>query len=355
MVNSSKNKDIFELLVINAIDFFDQSIEEFKKKPKYSVIHFASGIELFIKARLAYEHWTLIAASIDDKECRFNDAVSGKMKTVTVEKAKERLKRLELIDKNGKYIAMMFQAFDQLASFRNKIIHFSSAIKEEKNTIVSLQCQVWYYLYDLLDTSWKDIFESCWEDIQALNNRMRTYSIFLDEKFNILKTEIETERNAGTLYQKCVVCHHDSYKDYSFQLGDIEAEGGICKVCNFDDHVELTGTCPRCHKETILCGKQEVLCKHCDYTFSPEQLLSVLDENYHSYRHIKDVLNEQIYHCYYCEEIYTVAYLDNIQFLDPILFCTNCLKILEKTEAEEYEEEKYIDEHLSDIFHDDRI
>ena len=42
----------FDDVVRNAFDFLGRSIDELEKHPKYSVIHFYSAIELFVKARL---------------------------------------------------------------------------------------------------------------------------------------------------------------------------------------------------------------------------------------------------------------------------------------------------------------
>lgn len=55
----SKNVD-FGKLVENAFDFLDKAGREFENEPKYSVIHFYAALELFLKARLLHEHWTLI-------------------------------------------------------------------------------------------------------------------------------------------------------------------------------------------------------------------------------------------------------------------------------------------------------
>lgn len=48
------------LLVENALDFLERSINDLSTAPKYSVIHFYASIELFLKARLLAEHWTLV-------------------------------------------------------------------------------------------------------------------------------------------------------------------------------------------------------------------------------------------------------------------------------------------------------
>ncbi len=57
--------EFFDSLVCNAIDFLEMSVQEIEKRPKYSVIHFATSVELFLKARLLREHWSLVVAKIE--------------------------------------------------------------------------------------------------------------------------------------------------------------------------------------------------------------------------------------------------------------------------------------------------
>jgi hypothetical protein len=59
--NRTQPEDFFDSVVDNAIDFLRQALDELETKPKYSVIHFCASIELFLKARLMLEHWSLIS------------------------------------------------------------------------------------------------------------------------------------------------------------------------------------------------------------------------------------------------------------------------------------------------------
>ena len=51
---------MFNRLVENAFDFLFKAISEIEGQPKYSVIHFYAAVELFVKARLMKEHWSLV-------------------------------------------------------------------------------------------------------------------------------------------------------------------------------------------------------------------------------------------------------------------------------------------------------
>ena len=59
---SAKNPsyEFFDSLVSNGIDFLNRSVTDLKKRPKYSVINFCVGLEIFLKTRLIKEHWALV-------------------------------------------------------------------------------------------------------------------------------------------------------------------------------------------------------------------------------------------------------------------------------------------------------
>lgn len=60
-----QSDNIHQQLIENAIDFIKKSLEEFETNLKYSIIHFAIGVELILKARLMNEHWSLTLENID--------------------------------------------------------------------------------------------------------------------------------------------------------------------------------------------------------------------------------------------------------------------------------------------------
>ena len=55
-----RKEEILERLVENGLDFLHKAIDELKDHPKFSLIHFYSAVEHFLKARLMEEHWTLV-------------------------------------------------------------------------------------------------------------------------------------------------------------------------------------------------------------------------------------------------------------------------------------------------------
>jgi len=68
-------------LTESAFDFLEKSVDELEKHPKYSVIHFATAVELLLKARLMREHWTLVVERASDAVLK--DFLDGKLRTIS--------------------------------------------------------------------------------------------------------------------------------------------------------------------------------------------------------------------------------------------------------------------------------
>jgi hypothetical protein len=67
-------------IVNNGFDFFRKSLAEFDAEPKFSVIHFFAAVELFLKARLMAEHWSLVVS----KDPSWEGFERGDFKSVTL-------------------------------------------------------------------------------------------------------------------------------------------------------------------------------------------------------------------------------------------------------------------------------
>jgi hypothetical protein len=81
---------MFDRLVENALDFLTKAIKGFKTEPKYSMINFYAARELFLKARLMHEHWSLVVMKEPDRD-KFE---AGDFASVSFEAACERLQKV---------------------------------------------------------------------------------------------------------------------------------------------------------------------------------------------------------------------------------------------------------------------
>ncbi len=104
-----------ERLVTNAIDFLSVSIESLADQPKHSVISFYTSVELFLKARLLNEHWSLVVSRKQEPD--WDKLVSGDFQSVTLDEACRALHKVAgsgLMDKE-------VCAFREVRNDRNKM------------------------------------------------------------------------------------------------------------------------------------------------------------------------------------------------------------------------------------------
>jgi len=307
MTKTTNNCKIFQSITENAVDFIQTAVKEFDKNPKYSLIHFATGVELFLKARLVSEHWTLIA---EKNSVSYANLQTGDAKTIAFENLKTRINSVfpnEISEEASK-------TFKELAELRNKAIHFALS-KNAKSKIVEIQCRGWYYLHLLITNPWKSVFDHIEKDIESLDLAMRQHRKYLEEKYERLQKQIENSKKNGKQYTSCPSCGFESFHHFEdATLGTYFAFSHRgCDVCGLVD--SLTGICPKCKKETLLSGEQEVSCQHCHYTFSPEQLCNALD------------VEGEVAWCCNCET-------QTVVFLQGDWFCTNCFEKFETDEGE---------------------
>ena len=110
-------KKILSYLVENAFDFLARAINEFKCSPKYSVIHFSTSVELFLKARLVSEHWSLVV--VKQQSVNLQQFKAGSFQSVTIKEATNKLENIVC----SKLSNQTIDAFQKVADHRNKIIH----------------------------------------------------------------------------------------------------------------------------------------------------------------------------------------------------------------------------------------
>ncbi|UHD17854.1 hypothetical protein [Thiocapsa bogorovii] len=85
-------KLMFKRLVDNALDFLSKAIDDLDERPKYSVIHFHAAVELFVKARLMAEHWTLVVAKRQEPD--WTKFIAGDFQSVGLDDAATRLDKV---------------------------------------------------------------------------------------------------------------------------------------------------------------------------------------------------------------------------------------------------------------------
>jgi hypothetical protein len=220
--------DLFSALSKSGFEFLDRAIDEFSKSTKFSTIHFASAIELFLKARLMREHWSLLLDKPDqaDKSAFFR----GDTRTATSDQTMDRLRKVAqvAIPQDARDI------FNKIAKHRNKMVHFAHAgevsadAADGQSVIAAEQCEGWLALKTLLG-NWPE-FKIFKTEITHISRKMEGHRTYLQRVFEAQATALSEHRKAGLRVSLCPSCLFESMK--------IEAPAGAiskaaCVVCRY--------------------------------------------------------------------------------------------------------------------------
>ena len=107
---------VFKALTENGIDFLLTSAGDLESRPKYSVVHFAVGVELLLKARLLVEHWSLVLARPEKAD--LSEFARGEIQTIAIPEALIRLPKV-----TGSVLSITERdALNQVARHRNRTV-----------------------------------------------------------------------------------------------------------------------------------------------------------------------------------------------------------------------------------------
>ncbi|GAB7444816.1 TPA: hypothetical protein QH312_003446 [Enterobacter chengduensis] len=273
------NEQLFNALVLNAVDFLDASIDNLDHRPKNSMVDFYTAIELFLKARLMLEHWTLILE--EPGNAQIQKFSIGDFKSVYLDGSVKRLKDILNIKLDEKII----KNFKALGEHRNQIVHFAhteySSLQANKAGVVAQQWTSWHHLYNLLSVDWKVQFEDYQKDFARIHKKMLTQKKFLDARFDELSGKIEILKKRGIKVVNCSQCGLDAGEVKETKKWGDEYE---CLVCESHD-VELlkvndTLDCPSCKKPFEFFNPEIKSCPSCGYEINTNILIKLCKGKY---------------------------------------------------------------------------
>ncbi len=307
-------------IVNNGFDFFRKSLAEIDAEPKFSVIHFFAAVELFLKARLMAEHWSLVVS----KDPSWDSFERGDFKSVTMDECLDRLAKVA----RSPVSADDARRFKQLAKHRNKIVHFHHELDSAKATqarqaVAAELCSAWRSLFVLLTQSWAAIFKPHLAALTQLDQQMRKYREYLQAIYDGQREALQQEVQQGKLIQACPSCGFDADHVEEIVPGLNEHS---CSVCNYQT-TTLNTTCPACGKDVSIDDCGFATCQHCDHTIEPQELASHIWD-----RQTCDKDNwESGYpaHCTDCDGYQTV-----VPFAGGVI-CASCFKTFDETEIQQ--------------------
>lgn len=275
------NKELFDSLVKNAIDFVDSSIDDLDVRPKNAIVDFYTSIELFLKARLMLEHWTLILE--EPGKGNIQSFSIGDFKSIYLEGAVKRLKSILAINISD----TILDNFKELGEHRNQIVHFShteySTLEANKAGVVAQQWSSWHHLYKLLTDDWKEQFLDHQDEFGRVHKRMLTQNEFLKVRFTEFSKQLEILKHKGIKVVTCNQC--------DFEAGQVTAtlEWGDeyeCLVCESNGLalalITDTLDCPRCEVPFQFFNSKLKCCPTCELEINTNQLIKLCHEVYTS-------------------------------------------------------------------------
>lgn len=323
---TAKKQEIFDSLVHNAIDFLEHSISEFEESPKFSIINFCTAVELFLKARLMYEHWTLIYE--DPKDAKFDSFLQGDFKSVSIESSIKRLKYVVDL----KITKEEENSFNKIRNHRNQLVHFfnDSYIDKSKEAeieaIAQEECKGWFYLSQILKQRWKDEFSNYISEVERLDRLMSGIRVFLKAKYEALLPQLELEQKRGVVFYPCFVCNCLSL-DIAVNTEILKPDrylstASSCRVCNsrsWDKNLKFS--CSNCNDGLVtIYDLGEGECENCHHAVDLNYLLEKYSKP--EYNGSGEFHMNRAY-CDFCEETEQPTV---VPFGD-VWLCLSCLEI----------------------------
>lgn len=192
--------EMFDALVENGLSFIERSASELSTEPTLSVAHFATGLELLLKARLFAEHWTLIATT--PHASPWSKIKSGEAHTIA---AKDLCSAV--MHTTGTPMSAVEKDFSKVFQHRNKVLHFVP--HQDPVEVEAEQCRAWYRLHHLLTSVWQDVFGDSRSRIDQVEATLRGHRPYLKARFEALEAKLTGLSTAG-LIAKCPACEFAS-------------------------------------------------------------------------------------------------------------------------------------------------
>lgn len=304
-----KAGNLFNSLTDSAIEFLRESVSEVESNPQRSLISFATAIELFLKARLLQEHWTLVHEK--PQLANLGDFKSGNFVSVNLKECASRLENICSVRIPPNELSQ----FHDIQKHRNKLIHFfhpdltPEAKKTLREKVVSDELRGWVHLMRLLKSpDFREHFEDKLAEIGKIEWQMGRNRRFLQEKFDIVLPEVQKAMN-GVPPVKCGYCGFDA---------SIVADDGPplqiteCRVCELTTSTVL-GMCQGCGTlvETD-CGQGT--CGKCGQVLTLNDLL----DEYCNWKSPKDeMVDPSVAYCSECSE-------EAVVLIGEEWVCLNC-------------------------------
>lgn len=300
----------FDNLVLNGIDFLEKAISQLDSDPKHSVINFYTAVEIFLKAPLVHDHWTLVVLDKDFNRQKYED---GDFLSVSFEDSCARLAGAlkKPLNQSAK------DAFNKIRKHRNRIVHFfhSGIDGKQRDAIKLEQAQAWFELNRFITDTWGKQFEPYEHDFRVMESSLIANINYAKTKYEDLKPRIEGLKKSGLSFERCPYCKTDAY-----QVSEDASRltSGHCLVCFHSEKI-MQIDCPKCgDQDQHMSPYDGFFCNNCNHrVVGASQVFDLLDEN--KFRGTKHDLDSNTpANCDECQGHHTICEYDGGYL------CTNC-------------------------------
>jgi len=311
-------EEMFDAVVKNAIDFIDASLDNLDKRPKNGIVDFYTAIELFLKARLMAEHWTLIVGK--PESANLTSFSVGDFHSVYLDDAAKRLKDIvgEAIEETA------LNNFKALAEHRNQIVHFAHTaypdVGGSKAGVVIEQWVSWRWLHELLTVKWKETFKAYLHEFDRIHARILREKAFIQSRFQELEPKILQKQREGCTFVQCGSC-----EAVAGLVSETHPWGATysCMVC------QKVGLATKPTAETIACDKCGIefeffkptvkACPNCAEPIDTDKLISLCKSKYKTGDDWWEEGAPCVAHCHECE--YPKP---SVFYIDGLWSCVSC-------------------------------
>lgn len=213
-------KEVLNALVTNGFDFLERSAAELVQEQKFSIAHFATGLELLLKAGLFREHWTLIG--VHPHSCAWTSVKDGSVRTIQASDLCG-----AITSTTGEPLKHQDKAFRTVFDHRNRVLHW--APDGDLTATVAEQCRAWHHLRGLLTDSWQEDFAPYKNRIEKIEKLLLAHRSYLDVRFEQQETKLTGMGKARRLLS-CPSCNFRSGVAEKSEDRVVPFE---CLVCGF--------------------------------------------------------------------------------------------------------------------------
>ena len=235
------SKSISEQILKNSLIFLLEGIQQIEINPKQSIVSFWTGVELFIKALLVEEHWSLIAKNtrmITQENFKKGDFVS-----IDFQHSIDLLENVFSVSLEKK----TKKAFETIRKHRNKIIHFTNPQIENKNA------------WDLCDIFLE--MGNVWNELQSLY--LPVIDFDENELLNLYENITEAIDSHG------VILEGKYQQVYEKKLAHLNCDDILsCSLCNYKAVILSPVNSVLCITKCLVCNDEvdviKIKCDHCN-------------------------------------------------------------------------------------------